>query len=235
MTKYAMILAVVASPVAAQSFSPPEGCTGYLTVQSKSCVVSNHMRCEMDDTGDNRRVDFGETGFEYSGRTNAESQWVESYYPNSESYEVLGPDPVKPASFSALLETGISEYDFTAVDQNGEVFRFIGVDRLTGEEVEIDGVMLKRTAYEIRLEDAEGSVSWMSRGSEFVNPEWGIFLSGTGISLVPGQDETDEDNTPVEFIFPGEPGFFSTQPPFGCGVVMSSFDLDQANVKEMQQ
>ena len=33
------------------------------------------------------------------------------------------------------------------------------------------------------------------------------------------------DGSPVQFIFPGEPGFASTQPLFDCDAVMSSLSL----------
>ena len=45
-----------AVPATAQSampgvISPPPGCTGWLTVQSRGCRVSNHYRCDADGSG----------------------------------------------------------------------------------------------------------------------------------------------------------------------------------------
>jgi hypothetical protein len=231
-----ILMGSLATPVFSQAvFSPPEGCTGYVTIQAKDCSVSNHFVCEMDDEGDKRRVDFDEDGFTYAGKTNNESQWIESFYPRSDSFETLMEGAIDPASFSGLIETGVDTYDFITEDRQGGQFRFIGSDRLTGEQTVIDGVTLSRTSYEIRLETAAGEITWASSGAEFVHPEWRIYISGTGTSRVPGEEEVFEDGSPVEFIFPGEPGFFSSQPKFGCGVVMSSFDPRLDALKEMIQ
>ena len=50
-------------------------------------------------------------------------------------------------------------------------------------------------------------------------------LAGTGTVTTP-RDTFERDGSPVEFIFPGEPGFLSANPKHGCGVVMSSLQVD---------
>jgi hypothetical protein len=49
-----------------------------------------------------------------------------------------------------------------------------------------------------------------------------MFISGTTTVALPDGSVTESDDTPVEFIFPGEPGFLSVSPKHGCGLVMSS-------------
>lgn len=39
---------LAALPAEAGSFTPPEGCETFLTVQARGCRVSNHYRCEAD-------------------------------------------------------------------------------------------------------------------------------------------------------------------------------------------
>jgi hypothetical protein len=51
-----------------------------------------------------------------------------------------------------------------------------------------------------------------------------MFLSGTGRVTTP-TDSFDKDDRPIEFIFPGEPGFLSANPKHGCGVQLSSFEV----------
>jgi len=47
-----------------------------------------------------------------------------------------------------------------------------------------------------------------------------VAIDGTGSVTTP--DGTfEQSNRPVKFIFPGEPGFLSSQPKHGCGVAVS--------------
>ena len=200
----------------AQTVELPEGCTGFVTVQGKDCSVSHHFTCTADEPGDIRRMDIGENGPTYMGRIDSEAQWMESYHLGSGHAERLEPTPEDRASFSELLADGEDSYDFTTLsDEVGET-RYAGQDRLTGEEVVIDGVTLKRTEYFITSYDAEGNVNWSSTGREFVHPGWRIFMSGQS-TYVSENGQFDSDNTPVEFIFPDEPGFLAEWPKYGCG------------------
>ena len=47
-----------------------------------------------------------------------------------------------------------------------------------------------------------------------------MFLSGTG-TVTTSEGSFDRADRPVEFIFPGEPGFLSPNPKHGCGVAIS--------------
>ena len=73
--------------------------------------------------------------------------------------------------------------------------------------------------------DLAGTVLRRSRGNEYIHPDWRLFFSGP--SEWDGGDGTylPIDGSPVQFIFPDEPGFASTQPLFDCDAVMSSLSL----------
>ena len=71
--------------------------------------------------------------------------------------------------------------------------------------------------------DAGGSVLWAAEGREFISPDWRVFLSGVSNVTTPLEEYT-LDGTPVEFIFPGEPGFLSATPKYGCGAMLSSLE-----------
>lgn len=217
-------LMAAALPLAASAQSPqfslPANCTAFLTIQMRSCTVSHHFTCSDDPTGHQRRVDLDQNGMVYLGTIDAEAQWVSSYHPLSDHYETLAPDPVDPASFSRLAASGLDSYDFrTFSDQIGTT-RYVGQDTLTGRTVTIDGVTLEETEFQIAAYDPDGTEIWRSAGNEFISRDWAMFLSGTSTVAI-GVESFDIDDTPVEFINPGETGFLSSQPKHGCGAVVS--------------
>ncbi len=210
---------------AAQSgqFSLPAGCTAFVTVQKADCTLSHHFRCDADPQGYQRRVELDEEGLTFYGTIDAETQWISSFHALAGRTETLRDNPVDPASFTALIAEGADAYDFRVIDDTGLMTRFVGEDRLTGEEVTIDGVTLRRTEYQIRALDPAGTELWRAAGNEYVHPEWRMFLSGTSTLQTP-TDSFDSDDHPIEFAFPDETGFLATRPKFGCGTVLSSWE-----------
>jgi len=208
--------------VAQQTFALPAGCTAYLTVQAAACTLSHHFACAGDPEGHQRRVDMDQGGMTYIGSIDAETQWIASFHTITGHSEELEPAPADRASLTELIETGVNTYDFmTLSDQIGPM-RYVGEDRLTGETIQIDGVTLEQTSYEIRAIAADGSELWRASGNEYISREWRMFLAGAG-SITTPDGSFESDDSPVEFIFPGEPGFLSASPKHGCGVVMSSY------------
>jgi hypothetical protein len=211
-----------------QSTSPlalPAGCTAYLTVQKKSCSLSHHFTCEGDAEGLQRRVDMGPDGVTYFGVIDAETQWIESSHMFTGHSERLEDSPADRASFTDLTTNGSDSYDFQTLSEEIGTTRYVGQDRLTGETVTIDGVTLEVTDYNITAFDSGGGMIWQSEGQEYISREWRMFLSGQGTVTTP-EDEFDSDDAPMEFIFPGEPGFLSSSPKYGCGSIMSSLSSD---------
>ena len=74
----ALLLVLLASPALAGTWTPPQGCEAYVTVQSRSCIVSHLYRCEADPAGDQWRVDMGQEGELFYSHIDSEGQWVES-------------------------------------------------------------------------------------------------------------------------------------------------------------
>lgn len=216
------LLLILPFPAVAQTIELSEGCTGFVTVQGSDCTVTHHFTCEEDPEGQIRRMDIDLDGISYMGRIDSEAQWIESLHIRSGHAERLEPTPADRASFSELLDEGEDSYDFITLSDEIGPTRYAGQDRLTGEEVEIDGVTLLRTEYFITSYDAEGNVKWSSSGREFVHPGWRIFLSGQSTYISPG-GEFESDNTPVEFAFPGDPGFLSQRPKFNCEATEASW------------
>ncbi len=223
--KMAALLLIAASPATAQTgpatFSLPPGCTAYVTTQNASCEVEHLFTCDTDPEGHQQRVTLDEQGMTFLSVIDAEAQWISSFYPRDGYNKWLLPDAADPASFSELLANGVDHYDFyTDTDRFGAT-HYVGTDRLTGREVTIDGVTLLETAFEITASAPDGTVIWSTRGNETISPEWRRFFGGTGVTKSSAGEEPF-DERPIEFIFPGEPGFLSTRPKHGCGVALSS-------------
>lgn len=216
-----LVTAGAAPAQEADQVAIPAGCTAYLTVQSKDCSVTHYFTCERDPAGLKRRADFDERGLTYLGATDAEGQWIESDHVLSRHREELAPAPADAQSLTELFATGEDTWDFTTNSAEIGPTRYSGYDRLTGETVEIDGVTLDRTEYSIVARGADGTEYWRSAGNEYVSRDLRMFFGGTGRVTTPDETFDQPDGSPVEFIGPGEPGFLSPNPKFGCGVVMS--------------
>jgi len=219
------LLISAAVPVAAQTaevFTLPAGCEASLTVQTEACSVDHIFTCEGDTEGHQRRISIGENGgVTYAGEIDSETQWIESFHVGSGHVERLKADPRDPASFSELVEMGIDTYDFITESEEVGQTRYVGQDTLTGEQVTIDGVTLDVTQYNITAYNGAGDVQWASEGNEYISQRFRMFLSGS--SKVTTENGTfDNDDNPVEFIFPDEPGFLSANPKYGCGETLSS-------------
>lgn len=204
------------------TFAAPPGCTGFLTVQSRGCTVSNHYRCEADADGDQWSASFDPDGLFRVGRIDRETQWIESYSMTPTVRQSLDPGPADPASFSELLADGIDTYDFNQTEAATRT-RVRGFDTLTGRSVTIDGVKLQETEFDFLELSGDGTVLRKATGRQFISPEWRLFFSGIE-EWDFGEGPVPADGTPKEFIFPGEKGFFSTRPIFDCNVTSSGLE-----------
>ena len=69
----------------------------------------------------------------------------------------------------------------------------------------------------------DGEPRYVSTGSQYISLRHRLFFAGTDTTVY--TDETYEnDQTPVAFVYPGEPGFFPNRPSFGCGAEDARFD-----------
>jgi hypothetical protein len=214
MMKPLMILSALtlATPVAAQqTFAAPEGCTGTLTIQQKGCVLVNVWSCEADNPGDQWLALIGQGGLFSVQKVDSEFQWIEAYkVSGNESLQTPADDP---ASLTELLANQIDTWDFTIETEEGPQ-RNVGYDMLTGGTTVIDDVALLNTEYQGRTLDADGNEIEASSGRQYVSEDLRLFFFGQ--SWDAASPDQVIDMAPVEFIFPGEPGFFSDQPIYEC-------------------
>ncbi|WP_299281648.1 hypothetical protein [uncultured Tateyamaria sp.] len=229
-----IILGIVPLAATAQDgdlYYPPAGCTGTLTVQSRSCMVSHIYTCAADQPGESWRIQFNADGPNFLSKIDAETQWLESYELFPIRREVLQQPAPDPASLSELLSTGTDAYDFVQRSETG-VVRVVGFDRLSGNDVVIDGEPLLGTEFSARYEDTSGTYLEVS-GAEFVSVKHRRFVSGLVTQKWTRDGDTIEwDRTPVDFIYPGEPGFFSKTPLYDCEASLASY---RPNVKGSDQ
>lgn len=213
-----------AMPVAAGQFALPDGCAAVASVQQRDCVVAHYYRCDADPAGLLHRADISETGLTFTAQTDAEGRWLRSHDihdgAGGGTVNTLGAER-DAASFSALLADGVDTFDFWTRSDTGEQTRFAGYDRLTGVQVEIDGVTLLETEFRMEVFDADGGFLWRSEGQEYIQPDWRAFLSGQRRVTLP-DDSFDADGTPMAFARPGEDGFLSDTPIFGCDLNMAT-------------
>ncbi len=213
------------APALAQSgalFTPPAGCTAFLTVQSRSCVVSHHWRCEADPAGTHWRLSMDDEGAFYLSFTDHEFRWLRNYDLRTGAQSTLVEPEEDPASLTELFETGTDSMVYSLIrEENGQQYQrdYTGFDSLTGEEIVVDGRTLKVTSfsYEYDLGFGPRRVA----GNQFVSEEWRLFFGGLETVTMPDGGTFEGNYSPMEFAEPGEDGFLSTTPLYDCGNTMS--------------
>lgn len=214
-------------PARAQSATPPEGCETFLTVHTRSCSVSLYWRCEGAPEGMTWEASHGPDGPVSVHTYDREFQWLDAFYFETGTEERLyeaGPDPI---SMTELLESGVDTYDFTTVERTGDevaTMRTTGRDEATGETEVIDGVLLHVYQVQSQTSDEEGNTLFAAEGRQYVMQNERLFMLGRE-SYTDGTDSWQEDNSPMEFIFPGEKGFGETMPRYGCNALEAAYPL----------
>ena len=210
--------------MAAETFTPPQGCTGTLTVQLRQCLVTNVWTCAADAPGEQWVSLFTQDGPWQVRKVDRDFQWLETYYANPPVIETIQNPVADPSNMDELLTTERDDYDFIVNRNDGTTpERIVGYDRLTGENVQIDGETLLRTEFAYDTLDPAGTVISSSAGRQYVSATHRLFFFGQDWNI----DTPDQinDASPVQFIYPGEAGFFSPNPQYDCSAVLSSFEV----------
>lgn len=216
MRRLTATLCIVAGPAVAGSFTPPIGCSAYLTVQSSNCTVEHHYTCEADAPGEKWHTELDQDGQIYVGKVDDEAQWLDSYYVRSQERESLSAPAPDPASLTTLFATDIDTYEFYINTANGR-HRVSGFDRIAEANVVIDGEVLHRTEYVIEITNRKGEVTYAASGSEYVSQKYRRYFSGYGDVTAPDAPYSYR-SVPIEFIYPDEKGFLENTPIYGCNV-----------------
>lgn len=203
-------------------FQVPEGCEAFLTVQSRSCVVSHHWTCEADPPGTHWRAAVDQEGAFYLSFTDSEFRWLQSWDLRSGATDTLIQPEEDPASLTDLFETGSDSMVFSIREETpmGSFRRdYTGFDRLTGETVSVDGRELHVTEFAYQYDTANGPRR--TEGNQFVHEGWRMFFGGLETVTLPSGETFEGNYSPMEFAEPGERGFLTMQPLYDCGDMMS--------------
>lgn len=216
----AVLAGALLAPVSAhaQRIEPPQGCTAFLTVQSKSCSVSHYWRCDEGLDGAAWAANYDDGGPVSLSLFDSEFQWIDSQRVSDASREFLT-DASDPASMSELLETGRDTYDFVMREEGPDGrrdVRHVGYDELSGRTVEIDGVELLETVFASIATDVEsGEEIYSVTGQQYVLAEERLFFLGRDTFSQNGRAVTS-DGSPVRFYRPGDAGFAAMTPTYEC-------------------
>jgi hypothetical protein len=223
--RFALPLLMVASAAQAGTFAPPEGCTAHLTVQGRSCIVAHYWTCEGNAAGVRWHAEMDQNGIMYIGQIDNEAQWLKSYFVRSNEEETLIEAAKDPADLTNLLNSGTDTFEFSLNTTTG-VHRVVGFDRIIERNVKIDGQTLHRTEYNISTTNVDGTVVFAAKGNEYVSETYRRFFSGAGTVTEP--DAPFEYNeTPVDFITRGQPGFLSDEPIYDCNAITARHETQQ--------
>lgn len=214
----------LAMPASAGQFPLPQGCTAYATVQMRSCLVSQHYRCEGEPEGNQWAVQSDGQGPFFANLIDGETRWLQSYDLYTGEQDRLGEEN-DPASFSELLERGRDDFDFFTESSYGELRRYVGHDRLTGQTTTIDGIVLEQTEFELTAYDSDGAEVWSRKGKQYVHRGWRIFFPGTEHFENAFGDKADTVENPMEFALPGDKGFLENEPKYDCDTLTASLKL----------
>lgn len=228
----AAVSALAGPAFAADPYKLPPGCTAYATAQLRNCQVSHHYRCQGDGAGEQWSVYLDGEGAHFASKIDSETRWLESIDIATGESDRLGSES-DPASFSTLLRSGRDDFDFLTTSSTGEVRRYTGFDQLTGQKVTIDGVELEQTKFQLRAEASDGSFLWSRAGQQYISRDWRIFYSDKEDFENSFGDKVSTVDTPVEFAFPGDKGFLTSEPIYDCDVVTAR--LDTAGVWHLPQ
>lgn len=219
---------LAAGQARAASFTPPAGCTLNVTVQNRSCTVSQYYTCSADPEGYQHSAHFGREGLYHLSTIDAETRWIESQSMSSGLIDRLVEEAEDHASFSDLLATRRDDFDFWTQTDDGQRLHHQGADTLTGETVTIDGQALERTRFQLTTRDAGGEVLITREGSQYISREFNRFYGGTETGSDWTGAKTETDDSPVLFTFPGEAGFGSTTPQFDCDQLLTQIPQERA-------
>lgn len=222
----AALLTLLGAPSHAQTYTPPEGCRLEMTVQERSCTVTQHYKCRTDAPGDQRVSVFDRDGETYRSRIDKETRWMESTSVASDINDRLIEEAKDHASLSTLLSTGRDDFDFWTESDTGEKLHHIGHDELTGETTTISGVELLVTRFDLKTYSESGDLLIHRVGGQYVSKVHGRFYGGEETDTDWTGAEEKANNSPARFIFPGQPGFGSTTPEYDCNAQMVSVGGD---------
>lgn len=196
-------------------------CKPIYAVHKDSCLLEKFYRCESDGRGTIRAENHSEHGMfsiDYTDLNgNTLLSWSKSGYANALSILSIG----SVISYEDLKQDGTDNFDITHMVDNKWFAdpiekRFHGTITLTGETVEIDGVLFEQGAMSAN--------SVINAHEEMTDEGYLYFDFERGInswaSTRPEREKAGFDiYAPMKVVFPDDPDFQSNEPQYGCGTL----------------
>lgn len=215
----ALVAISFALPASGAGFAPPRGCETFLTVQHKSCMVSVQWRCEAAESDRFWSALFSAEGLQSVTSYSDDYQWLDAIYLWDSSREEFTPPARDPISISTLLAEGVDTFDFTMrrtqPDRSYDL-RIVGADVLTGETTRIDGYEVDLVATRVEITAEDGTVEYKAEGLQYLSRGLRQFFLGQERVFAEDGSFEDYDDTPVDIIEAGAPGFGQTEPLYNC-------------------
>ena len=215
--RWTLFLGLACGPVLAQDILPradvPVGCLSTETVQFRGCSVSHYYVCEQ---APGHVFEVHVNGRGSMSLTQLDDELNMVLYAEPAERLIIRPDGTQkdPLSFTELMETGRDSYSEVQIINDDMRIEIEGFDSLSGASVVIDGRSLLITDFAYTMKSAAGDLMAKVSGQQFADPARRHIYQGIFI------DHLDEagtvDNSPVDFIAEGEPGFGDLKPLYDC-------------------
>ena len=105
-----------------------------------------------------------------------------------------------------------AEFERVADDTMRDLERALG---------DVDGIEMDQTEFDLQTFAADGSLLHRRSGNQMISREWRLFFSDTEHFENAFGDVEDTVSRPMTFAFPGDAGFLSSRPQFGCDQMMT--------------
>ncbi|MEX0280226.1 MAG: hypothetical protein AB3N13_03425 [Arenibacterium sp.] len=214
----AILAMIPGAAVGAEPAVVPQGCSPRVTVHKNSCATSIIMQCsdgfEVHGYRDGRRdqghayfPDWGLASFDYQGDSGTRFLRV--------------PDEGDWMKLSDLIANGEDTEEgtmlFTTRVVNDREFKIVGRYTLDGEEAYLSGKAFRTGKLKRRFERPGIESSRLEVEFDIlVSEELNLFIEGSHLTTLFGQDPYFADYTPRAVVFEGEDGFLATSSQYGC-------------------
>jgi hypothetical protein len=203
----------------------PDGCNAFLTVQSKSCLVSHFYNCHADVEGFKWGVDLDEQGEMYQVQTDAEAGWLYALdMPSGKSKYLDETGSINPASLTNLLQKDHDDLAFQMLSSSAKIIALRGENQFMGQTVIIYDRLLFQTQSMMTTRDSMGNFPWDTLATEYVSPKHRLFFVGSNVYHT-NKGTKFFNFSRLEFLLPNEVGFLADVPKFECESIMSTLDM----------